>query len=459
MASGESTRTEEDSLGEVEVPEGALYGSHTVRALRHRITDGRLPPGFIRAVAMVKLAAARANSELDAVDGRIAGAIEEAAGEIVDGEHDEQFPLGAYQTGSGTSTNMNVNEVIANRSAQILGLPVGKNEVHPNDDVNASQSSNDVIPTAIHLSVLLAARDRLFPALRSLREALDELSSGTEDVVKPGRTHLQDAAPVTLGQELSGHSTQVSASMEACLRNLDELKGVALGGTAVGTGLNCPEGFTERALKHLRVETGLELREAGNHFAAQAAHDALLEVSGSFRRTASSLMKIANDLRLLVSGPRTAIGELRQPRDQPGSSIMPGKINPVVPEAVVQAASQVHGLDAAVSVPGAGELELNLMKPLMAANLLREIGLLAGAAGALAGFVRGLEPDVERCSEMAEMTLALATALNPVFGYEEAAEIAREAHRDGRTVLEVVVERGIMGEEEAAELLDPSSMT
>lgn len=452
------TRTERDSLGEVEVPADALYGSHTVRALGHQVLDEALPPAFVRALAAVKAAAARANRDLGVLEPDVAEAVLDAAREVAAGEHGDQFPLGAYQTGSGTSTNMNVNEVVANLAARELGEPVGEKAVHPNDHVNASQSSNDVVPTAINVAVLARARDELLPSLEGLREVLRGKSDEWRDVVKPGRTHLQDATPVTLGQEFSGYARQVGAAAEAVERNLEELREVPLGGTAVGTGINAPAGFGEMAVDHLSDETGLDLAEGEDRFALQSAHDSLLEVSGSLRRAASALSKVSDDLRLLVSGPRTALAEVEQPRNQPGSSIMPGKVNPVVPEAVIQACAQVHGLDDAVS-RRSGELELDLTRPLTAKNLLEQVELLAGSARILREFVGELDADEERCRFLAEKTLALSTALNTAIGYDEAAEIAQEAYRSGRTVKEVAVEKGILDEEEAEELLDPKNLT
>jgi fumarate hydratase class II len=458
----EDYRVERDSLGEVRVPADAYWGAQTQRAVENfpisGVTFGRR---FVRALGVVKKSAARANRDLGLLDEAVADAVVAAADEVVAGEHDDQFPVDVFQTGSGTSSNMNANEVIANRAAELLGDAVGERSVHPNDHVNYGQSSNDVIPTAMHVAALEAVEKDVLPALSTLADALDERAAAFDGVVKTGRTHLQDATPVRLGQEFGGYRTQIEKGIERVEGTREHLSELALGGTAVGTGLNTHPEFPGRAAAYISEETGVEFREADDHFEAQAAHDAVTEAHGALRTVAGSMNKIANDLRLLASGPRNGLGELRQPENQPGSSIMPGKVNPVVAEAVNQVHKQVVGNDAAVAASAAdGQLELNLYKPVMAHNFLGSATLLANAAETFAErFVAKLEANEDHVEEQVERSMALATALNPSIGYDRAAEVAKEALASDRTVREVVVEKGYLTEAEADEVLAPERMT
>ncbi|MFB6137477.1 MAG: class II fumarate hydratase [Halobacteriaceae archaeon] len=458
----EQYRVEADSLGEVEVPADAYWGAQTQRAVQNFPISGEtFGRRFVRALGVVKKSAARANADLGLLEADVAEAIVEAADEVIEGEHDDQFPVDVFQTGSGTSTNMNANEVIANRAAEITGAAVGERAVHPNDHVNYGQSSNDVIPTAMHVAALEALANDVRPALGTLRDALAEQAEAFDGVVKTGRTHLQDATPVRLGQEFGGYRTQVEKGITRVESAEVHLRELALGGTAVGTGLNTHPEFPERAAEYIAEETGLPFREADDHFEAQAAHDAMGEAHGALRTVAGSLHKIANDLRLLASGPRNGLGELDQPENQPGSSIMPGKVNPVVAEAVNQVYVQVVGNDAAVAEGAAGgQLDLNLYKPVLAFNFLQSADLLANGSEAFAEkFVAKLEADREHCETQVEQSMALATALNPSIGYDRASEVAKEALKTDRTVREVVVEKGYLTAEEADEVLDPARMT
>jgi fumarate hydratase class II len=458
----EQYRTERDSLGEMQVPADAYWGAQTQRAVENFPISGQtFDRRFVRALGVVKKAAARANLELDLVPEEEGEAIVEAAEEVIAGEHDDQFPVDVFQTGSGTSTNMNANEVIANRANELLTGDRGAERVHPNDHVNFGQSSNDVIPTAAHVAALGVVVEEVLPALEALRGSLADAEERFDDVVKTGRTHLQDATPVRLGQEFSGYRTQVEKGIERVERTREELGELALGGTAVGTGLNTHPDFPERAAGYVAEETGLEVREADNHFEAQAAHDALGDAHGALRTVAGSMHKVANDLRLLASGPRNGLNELDQPENQPGSSIMPGKVNPVVAEAVNQVYAQVVGNDATVSTgAAAGQVDLNLYKPVIAANFLESATLIAGSAETFAEkFVDRIEADREACAAAVERSMALATALNPAIGYEAASEVAKAALAEGKTVREVAVERGHLTPEEADEVLDPERMT
>ncbi|MFW6448627.1 MAG: class II fumarate hydratase [Halobacteriota archaeon] len=455
-------RIERDSLGEVAVPADAYWGAQTQRAVENFPISGlTFDRRFIRALGIVKLAAARANRELGHLDEGTAGAIVEAAREVVDGRHDDQFPVDVFQTGSGTSSNMNANEVIANRAAELLGAEVGDRVVHPNDHVNFGQSSNDVIPTAMHVATLEALERDVRPALETLRDALDAKAEAFDDVVKTGRTHLQDATPVRLGQEFGGYRTQIDKGLDRLDAVGGRLAELAIGGTAVGTGLNTDPAFPERAAALIAEETGLPFREADDHFEAQAAHDAMAEAHGALRTVAGSMNKIANDLRLLASGPRNGLGEIDQPENQPGSSIMPGKINPVVAEAVNQVHKQVVGNDAAVAAGAArGELDLNLYKPVIAHNALESARLIANAAEVFAErFVDRLDADAAHCARQVERSMALATALNPAIGYDAAATVAKTALETDRTVREVAIEEGYLTEAEADAVLEPRAMT
>jgi fumarate hydratase class II len=422
-------RVEKDSMGEVRVPAGAYYGGQTQRAVENFPISGlRFPRRFVRALGLVKWAAAKANLELGLLPEREGEAILRAAEEVVGGRHDGDFVLDVFQTGSGTSTNMNANEVIANRAIELLGGTVGsRTPVHPNDHVNRCQSSNDVIPTATHVAALLALDEVLVPGLEQLRAALAAKAAAFDGVVKSGRTHLMDATPVRLGQEFAGYASQVEhalARLEATRPRLAEL---ALGGTAVGTGINAHEEFAPRAIAHIARRTGLPLREAPDHFEAQGARDAVVELSGALKGAAVSVAKIANDLRWLGSGPRTGIAEIRLPALQPGSSIMPGKVNPVIPEAVIQVAAQVIGNDVAVTLGGlGGTFELNTMMPLMAHDVLFSTETLGAAAAVLASrCVEGIEADPGRALDLAGRSLVTVTALVPVLGYDLAADIAK----------------------------------
>ncbi|WP_336344282.1 class II fumarate hydratase [Halalkalicoccus ordinarius] len=458
----EDFRTEEDSLGEVEVPADAYWGAQTQRAVENFPVSGTtFGRRFVRALGVVKKAAARANLDLELVAEEKAEAIIEAADEVIAGEHDDQFPVDVFQTGSGTSSNMNANEVIANRATEIVGGEIGSRTIHPNDHVNYGQSSNDVIPTAMHVASLEAVEKDVLPALETLEEALAAKEEEFANVVKTGRTHLQDATPVTLGQEFGGYRTQIEKGRVRVKATRAHLAELALGGTAVGTGLNTHEEFPERAVEYISEETGIDFVEADDHFEAQAAHDAMSEAHGALRTVAGSMNKIANDLRLLASGPRNGLGEIEQPENQPGSSIMPGKINPVVAESVNQVHKRVVGNDATVSTGAArGELDLNLYKPVLAQSFLESAKLITNAAEQFGErFVAKLEANAEYCEEQVERSMALATALNPHIGYDRASDAAKTALKEDKTVREVVVEKGYLEEGEVDEVLDPAKMT
>jgi fumarate hydratase class II len=455
-------RMERDSMGEVKVPTSAYYGAQTQRAVENFPISGvGFPSRFIRALAIIKHAASSANEGLGRLDPKIADMIRRAAEEVMGGKLDQEFVVDIFQTGSGTSTNMNANEVIANRALELLGKQRGSKEVHPNDHVNMSQSSNDVIPTAIHVSALEAVQKELLPALNQLHQALKMKSDEFDRIVKIGRTHLADATPVRLGQEFGGYARQIELSIErirAASRGLEEL---ALGGTAVGTGINTHPEFPSRTIKKISEMTGLNFHEAENHFEAQAAKDAVVQVSGSLKTLAVSLTKIANDLRWLSSGPRCGIGEISLPDTQPGSSIMPGKVNPVMCESVLQVAAHVIGCDATVMMCGqAGNFELNVMMPLMALRLLEAITFSASVAKAFTEkCVVGIEANKERCEEMIEKSLAMVTSLAPVIGYDAAAKIAKESFTTGKTVREVALAHKVLPEEKLKKILDPWRMT
>ncbi|HUP23631.1 MAG TPA: class II fumarate hydratase [Thermoanaerobaculia bacterium] len=457
------TRIESDSLGEIEVPASAYYGAQTERARRNFPVSGqRMPRRFVRAMAMIKAEAAAVNAELGHLEPALAQAIQTAAEDVLAGRFDEHFPLDVFQTGSATSTNMNVNEVLSNRAIELLGGTIGsKKPVHPNDHVNAGQSSNDTVPTAIHVAAYGAVEEELRPALRELAAALEEKARELDDVVKIGRTHLQDAVPVRLGQEFSGYAQQVrngEKRLEAALPRLAEL---ALGGTAVGTGLNAPPGLAEGVIGRLAQRTGHPFVAAPNRFEALAAKDAAVELSGALKTIAVSLTKVANDIRWLASGPRCGIGEIAIPSLQPGSSIMPGKVNPVIPESVLMVCAQVVGNDAAITWGGAsGSFELNVMMPMIAHNLLQSIEILASASRLLRErCVVDIVADRARANELVERSLAMVTSLVPRIGYDQAAAIAKEAYAKGRTVREICLERGVLPREELEELLDPWAMT
>ena len=456
-------RTEKDTMGEVRVPAEALYGAQTQRAVENFPISGlRFSREFVRALGLIKLAAAKANASLGLLDNKLSEAIGQAAQEVVDGKLDRHFVLDIFQTGSGTSTNMNANEVISNRAIQILGGVIGsKKPVHPNDHVNLGQSSNDVIPSAIHVAAMESIETALIPALKKLQTALAAKAVEFDSIVKIGRTHLQDATPIRLGQEFGGYARQIELGIRRLEKLKDTLGELALGGTAVGTGINTDPGFAARAIEHLSQLTGLHFEEAKNHFEAESAKDAVVEASGVLKTIAVSLTKIANDTRWLASGPRCGIGEIRFPDTQPGSSIMPGKVNPVIAESVLMVAAQVIGNDAAITVGGMGSVfELNLMMPVMAHNLLESIRLLASAANNFTErCVSGIVADVERCREMIEKSLAMCTALAPEIGYDAAAAIAKESYATGKTVRQIAMEKKILPPERLNEILDPMRMT
>ena len=455
-------RIERDTMGEVLVPASAKYRAQTQRAVENfPVSGSRLEKAHVAALARIKAAAALTNAELGVLEPDMADAIAAAAGEVVDGRWDDQFPIDVFQTGSGTSSNMNMNEVLATLATERLGRPV-----HPNDHVNASQSSNDVFPSSIHVAATDAVVNDLVPALQHLAAALRAKADEFAEVVKAGRTHLMDATPVTLGQEFGGYAAQVSYGVERLQVSLPRLAELPLGGTAVGTGINTPSGFAAKVIERLASDTHLPLTEAVDHFEAQGARDGLVETSGQLRTVAIGLYKIANDLRWMGSGPRAGLAEVRLPDLQPGSSIMPGKVNPVVPEAVCMVCAQVVGNDAAVAWGGgAGNFELNVMLPMMARNLLESIRLLGNASRLLADrCIAGIEADVDRCREYAEGSPSIVTPLNRYIGYEAAAKVAKKALAERRTIRDVVieeghVERGELTEEQLDEALDVLSMT
>ena len=455
-------RAEADSMGTMQVPEDALYGASTQRAVLNFPISGRpLPAAFIHGLGLVKLACARANEELGLLPPEKGRLIQQAAREIAEGRLDGHFPVDVFQTGSGTSTNTNANEVIANRASQLTGDPLGsKRPLHPNDDVNRSQSSNDIIPTALHVSVAQALRDTLRPSLVHLQQALAEKAEAFAHIVKIGRTHLMDATPLTLGQEFSGYAAQASKAVERTDKAVAALSELAVGGTAVGTGINCPPGFAAAVVRILNEETGLAFIEARNHFEAQAARDDAVEAAGHLGTIAASLTKIANDIRLSGSGPRSGLGELRLPATQPGSSIMPGKVNPVMSEMLVQACLYAQGMAHIVTACGReGHFELNATMPLIIHSLHEAVHVLANGARVFAdACVVGIEADEARCQELVQRSLMLVTALTPHIGYDKAAAVAKEALATGKTLREVVLEQELMSTADLDQALDPASM-
>ncbi len=455
-------RTEHDSMGEVRVPAAAKWAAQTQRAIENFPISGEaIDPGLIRALALIKAEAATVNAGLDEVpkvDQRLADAIRAAALEVADGRWDDQFPLDVFQTGSGTSSNMNANEVIAHLANEALGQG---DAVHPNDHVNASQSSNDVFPSALQIAAAEAITVDLLPALDHLSQALEAKAGEFAEVVKSGRTHLMDATPVTLGQEFGGYAAQVRAGSDRLQECLPRLGQLPLGGTAVGTGINAPKAFAGAVIEALAGRTGLALTEAPDHFAAQGARDAVVEASGQLRTVAVSLTKIANDIRWMGSGPRTGLSEIRLPDLQPGSSIMPGKVNPVLAEAVTQVCAEVFGNDATVAFAGSqGNFELNVYLPVMADNILDSIRLLANVSRVFADrCVDGIEADVDRCRTYAESSPSIGTSLNPYIGYEAAAKVIKESTKTGRSIREIVLEQGLMPEADLDRALDVLSLT
>ncbi len=453
-------RIERDSLGEVRVPSDALYGAQTQRAFENfPISGQRFGRGFIQAMGLIKKGAALTNLELGTLDTETAEAIAAAADEVAAGQWDDEFVLDIYQTGSGTSTNMNTNEVVAHRADQILGGEVGR--VHPNDHVNFGQSSNDTIPSAIHISARVAMERELIPALTHLRDALAAKAEAFDHVLKSGRTHLMDATPVRLGQQFSGYAHQLTKGIERVRAASAELAELALGGTAVGTGINTHPDFATKTIARVSEDLGLDFHEAENHFEAQAAKDAVVNAAGTLNTIATSFFKIADDLRWLASGPTSGISEIHIPAIQPGSSIMPGKVNPVMSEAMMMVAARVMGNHTTVTIAGQrGNFELNVMMPVMAHALLESVTLLANMATTFADrCVAGIEANEERTRELLEKNPSIATALNPYIGYDKAAEVAKEAARDGLSVREVVEKRELMAPEKVDEALNVRKMT
>ena len=458
-------RTETDSLGSIEVDASRYWGAQTERSIHH-FSNGwpevdRMPLEVVHAIGILKKAAAQANIELGVLDPKIGALIEAAADEVIDGTLDDHFPLSVWQTGSGTQSNMNGNEVISNRAIEMAGGELGsKTPVHPNDHVNMSQSSNDTFPTAMHIAGAMAIQQRLAPSIRALRDALDAKAIAFADIVKIGRTHLQDAVPLTLGQELSGYVAQLDADLARIDQAMPGLFELAIGGTAVGTGLNAPDGFGELCARKIAALTGLPFVAAPNAFAALAAHDGVVFMSGALATLAASLMKIANDIRWLGSGPRAGIGELVLPENEPGSSIMPGKVNPTQSEALTMVAVQVFGNDTAIKIAGSqGNFKLNVFKPVMIKNLLHSTVLLADASRHFREFcIEGLEPDRERIHDLVGRSLMLVTALTPHIGYDKAAEIAKKAHHEGTTLKEAALALGYLTEAEYDAMVVPERM-
>jgi len=456
------TRVEYDSMGEVEVPADRYWGAQTARSLANfRIGDEHMPRELIRALGILKLGAARANTKLGELPEKTGEGIALAAQEVIEGRLDDHFPLVVWQTGSGTQTNMNANEVIANRAIELAGGVIGsKTPIHPNDDVNRGQSSNDTFPTAMHIAAAERVTHHLLPALGQLGEALAEKATEFADIEKIGRTHLMDAVPLTLGDEFSAWAHQVEKATERIRANLPDLYELALGGTAVGSGLNTHPAFARHATAEIAEITGLPFAPAPNFFEALAAHDALVQMSGTLKTTAVSLMKIGNDIRLLGSGPRCGLGEITLPANEPGSSIMPGKVNPTQIEALTMVAAQVVGNDTAITLGGAsGHLELNVFKPMIIYNLLQSIRLLGDASRSFAAnCVAGIEADRDRIADLLERSLMLVTALNPEIGYDNAARVAKMAHADGITLKQAAVELGLLTADEFDRLVRPAEM-
>jgi fumarate hydratase class II len=453
-----SYRTEKDSMGEFQVPSDALYGAQTARAIANfPVSHQGIGREMIRAMGLIKYAASQVNQDLGNVADHIVDAIAQAAQEVIDGKHDDNFLVDVFQTGSGTSSNMNTNEVIANRAIQMLGGVVGsKDPIHPNDHVNFGQSSNDVFPTAIHVAALTLIENKLLPALETLKGGFEAKADAFDDIVKIGRTHLQDATPVRLGQEFSGYASQVAHGMKHLKDASEHLRELAQGGTAVGTGINTHPEFGQRIAAKLSELTGTTFVEAPNHFEAQAAQDASVAVSGALKTLAASLMKIANDIRFLGSGPRLGLGELEIPAVQPGSSIMPGKVNPVICESMIMVCTQVIANDTAITLGGLyGNFELNVMLPVIARNLLEQITLIANASVMFEEkLLRDLKANTERIAAMNENSLSLATSLAPLIGYDAAAKIAKESYATGKTVREIAFEHEVLPKEQLEAALD-----
>ena len=456
-------RKEHDSMGEMQVPDDAYYGAQTQRAIENFPVSGiTIPTSMIRALGMIKRSAAVVNHDLGNLDEGRRNAIIEAADEVIAGKFDAQFLVDVFQTGSGTSSNMNTNEIIANRASEIMGGIVGSREpVHPNDHVNYGQSSNDVIPTSIHVAANIEIEKSLIPTLELLADSLQKKADEFDSIVKIGRTHLQDATPIRLGQEFSGYVQQIRNGITRLKNSQGLLSELAQGGTAVGTGINTHKEFGLRIAKELSTFSGVKFTEATNHFEAQAAQDSAVETSGALKTLAVSLSKIANDIRWLGSGPRAGLGEITLPAVQPGSSIMPGKVNPVICEAMMQVCAQVIGNDTAITIGGMGGVfELNLMLPVIAHNLLQSIHILNGACSMFkVNLIDNIEADEKACADYIEGSLAMCTSLAPVIGYDKAAHLAHVAYETGKTVLEVAMEENVLPEDELSQLLDPRSMT
>ena len=457
------TRIEKDSMGEMTVPASAYWGAQTQRAVENFPISGyRFGRRMIRALGLIKKAAAKVNHELNKLDAERAELIQRAADEVIKGKLDDHFVLDIFQTGSGTSSNMNANEVICNRAIELAGGTIGsKDPVHPNDHVNMGQSSNDVIPTAIHVAVSEAIKEDLVPALEHMAKALDGKAAEFDDIVKIGRTHLQDATPIRLGQEFSGYAAQAHLSVKRANKAVNALRELAIGGTAVGTGINTHHDFGKKVCQELAKATGIDFVEAKNHFEGQAARDGFCEASGQVRTIAISMTKIANDIRFLACGPRCGFGELIIPETQPGSSIMPGKVNPVMSEMLIQVATQVIGNDTVVTLGCRdGYFELNVMMPLMLHNLLESVRLLANGVRVFTErCITGIKPNKERCEALVEQSLAMCTSLAPLIGYDKAAGVAKEAFAGGKTVRQVALEKGVLGEAELNKALNARNMT
>ena len=458
----DTTRIEKDTFGPIEVPARHLWGAQTQRSLQNFAISGeRQPREIIRALVQVKRSAAVVNHLMGLVSQDKAGAIIAACDEVLDGQHDDEFPLVVWQTGSGTQTNMNVNEVLANRASELLGGPRGEGRlIHPNDDVNKSQSSNDVFPTAMHVAAVEGIRNKLLPSLMKLKATLAAKSAEFKDIVKIGRTHLQDATPLTLGQEFSGYAAQLEQCDRHLHATLPHLCELALGGTAVGTGLNAPPGYAERVAAEIARLTGLPFVSAPNKFEVMAAADALVHAHGAIKTLAASMMKIANDIRWLASGPRSGLGEISIPENEPGSSIMPGKVNPTQSEAVTMLCCQVFGNDVAINLGGAsGNFELNVFRPMIAHNFMQSVRLLAdGMASFNDHCAVGIEPNLERIKELVDRSLMLVTALNPHIGYDKAAQIAKKAHKEGLTLREAAIATGFVTAQQFDEWVQPGKM-
>lgn len=461
--SEEKYRIESDLIGEIKVPLNAYWGAHTQRAVENFTISGlRFPRNFLHALGMIKMASAITNMELGLLDKEIGEIISRSAEEVMNGRFDDQFVVDIFQTGSGTSTNMNANEVIANRANEILGGRIGdKKPVHPNDHVNMGQSSNDVIPSCIHISALESIENELLPELRNLHTVLEKKANEFDEVVKVGRTHLQDAVPVRLGQEFSGYASMIKHGIQRIESIREHLSELAIGGTAVGTGVNTHPKFAGLVIKKINKLTNLNFREAENHFEAQGAKDAIVEASSALKTVAVSLTKIANDVRLLASGPRCGIGEIILPEVQAGSSIMPGKVNPVIVEVLCQVSAQVIGNDLTITIGGlSGNLELNVMMPVMAYNLLQSINILSTAVSLFTGkCISGILANEERCRELVEKSIAVVTAISPYIGYDSATALAREAYESGKTILEIAIEKNILPEKELKKIFDIYGMT